>query len=239
MSVLEKHVPLKNHQIQRSITIVFAAMRAQIVFLLLIEAVMVHGNFLKNAFSGGKSSAGKSSGGSVSTLKAEILNLAKAVDRGISETPQQREEMLGLFEQLEKKNKYKESLKSPLINAVWNLQYTTSDSILGRNGSPKVGNILQIIDGPNLYAKNSETVNYFGLFNVPRTVTAALTPMSGSKVAVQFKRFTVGPLAFNAPDSFKGELDITYIDEDLRLSRGDKGNIFVLTRFADLPTDKP
>ena len=209
-------------------------MRAQIVFFFLIEAVMVQSNFLKNAFSGGKSS-----GGSVSTLKAEILNLAKAVNRGLTETPQQREEMLGLFEQLEKKNKYKESLKSPLINAVWNLQYTTSDSILGRNGSPKVGNILQIIDGPNLYAKNSETVNYFGLFKVPRTVTAALTPISGSKVAVQFKRFTAGPLAFNAPESFKGELDITYIDEDLRLSRGDKGNIFVLTRFADLPTSKP
>ena len=173
--------------------------------------------------------------GSVTNLKSEILSLARKVDRGLKETPTEKEAMLTLFEQLEKKNKYKESLKSSLINAIWKVEYTTSDSILGRGGSQRVGPILQTIDGPNLFAENTDTVNYFGLLKVPRSVTAALTPMTGSKVAVQFKKFTLGPIGFNAPESFKGELDITYIDEDLRLSRGDKGNIFVLTRYADLP----
>lgn len=181
-------------------------------------------------------SRGKASGMPVAALKSEILTLASKVDRGFIETSEEKETMLKLFEQLEKKNKFKDSLKSPLINAVWDLKYTTSDSILGRNGSKRIGPILQIIDGPNLFAKNTETLSFLGFINVPRSVTAALTPMTGSKVAVQFKKFTVGPLAFNAPESFKGELDITYIDEDLRLSRGDKGNIFVLTRFSDLPS---
>lgn len=178
--------------------------------------------------------AGKGSA-SVITLKSDILNLARKVNRGFTETPADKETMLSLFEQLEKKNKYKDSLKSSLINAVWNLEYTTSDSILGRGGSPRVGPILQTIDGTNLSAKNTETVNYFGVLKVPRSVTATLVPLTGSKVAVQFKKFMLGPIGFNAPESFKGELDITYIDEDLRLSRGDKGNIFVLTRYADLP----
>ena len=30
----------------------------------------------------------------------------------------------------------------------------------------------------------------------------------------------------------RGELDTTYLDETLRVSRGDKGNLFVLTREA-------
>lgn len=200
-----------------------------LVFILLSQIFAVEGNFLKNMMQPGKGSA------SVINLKSDILNLARKVERGFTETPAEKESMLSLFEQLEKKNKYKDSLKSSLINAVWNLEYTTSDSILGRGGSKRVGPILQTIDGTNLSAKNTETVNYFGVLKVPRSVTATLVPLTGSKVAVQFKKFTLGPIGFNAPESFRGELDITYIDEDLRLSRGDKGNIFVLTRYADLP----
>lgn len=193
--------------------------------------LVVTSNFLKTLFAGVKGGGGVQ----VPALKTEILALARQTKRGLTETPAERDQMLVLFEQLEKKNKYKDSLKSPLVNAIWDLEYTTSDSILGRGGAVKVGPILQTIDAPNLYAFNSEVVNYFGFLKLPRTVSAELTPMSTSKVAVQFKKFTVGPIGFNAPDSFKGELDITYIDEDLRLSRGDKGSIFVLTRYADLP----
>lgn len=58
--------------------------------------------------------------------------------------------------------------------------------------------------------------------------------MSKSKVAVQFKQFSIGPITFNAPSSFKGELDVTYLDKEVRLSRGDKGNIFVLTSYSEL-----
>lgn len=197
----------------------------------IFQVQLICGNFLDNMLPGGKAARMP-----VAALKSEILSLASEVKRGLIETPEQKDEMLKLFELLETKNKYKDSLNSPLINAVWDLKYTTSDSILGRNGSKRVGQILQTIDAPNLFAKNTETLRFLGIIDVPRSVTAALTPVTGSKVTVQFKKFTVGPLAFNAPDSFKGELDITYIDEDLRLSRGDKGNIFVLTRFSDLPT---
>ena len=32
-----------------------------------------------------------------------------------------------------------------------------------------------------------------------------------------------------APPSAAGELDITYLDDSLRISRGDKGTLFILT----------
>ncbi len=39
----------------------------------------------------------------------------------------------------------------------------------------------------------------------------------------QFK--LLGLVAINAPENARGKLDITYVDEDLRISRGDKGAV--------------
>lgn len=72
-----------------------------------------------------------------------------------------------LFEKLEKSGK-KDSLSDPSVNGLWLLEYTTSDSILGRKGSPKVGPIYQLIDAVNLKAMNSETVLYFNFLKIPR-----------------------------------------------------------------------
>jgi hypothetical protein len=167
----------------------------------------------------------------VKSLKVELLDLSRSVARGLKETPEDRTKILNLFEKIEKLNKSKSPLKQPsLADGIWKLEYTTSDSILGRKSFKKEGDIKQIIDTKRLYAENQEVVSYFG-FKVPRKVTAELTPMTASKVAVQFKVFSIGPISFNAPASARGELDITYVDENLRLSRGDKGNIFVLTRL--------
>lgn len=144
--------------------------------------------------------------------------------------------MLDMFERLEKLNPTKKVLADPKTSGRWLLRYTTSDSILGRGGSPRIGEIVQVLDTKGLKASNSETVKY-GPFSVARKVKAELNPISSSEVAVQFKQFLFGSpnpfLTVPAPESFKGRLDVTYVDADLRLSRGDKGNIFVLVKESD------
>ena len=72
---------------------------------------------------------------------------------------------------------------------------------------------------------------YYGLVDVPRSVSAELAPVNGRLTEVMFKRFMLGPIGFDAPDTARGSLDITYLDDEVRLTRGDKGNIFVLTRM--------
>ena len=163
-------------------------------------------------------------------LKTKILNLADETNRGLTATPEQEQEMQNLFEKLERMNPTKNPLLTEKVNGDWSLDYTTSDSILGKGGFPRIGKIVQKIDTNNLSAENSEVVSYFGV-KVPRKITAELSPENGKFTNVLFKKFFLGPISFDAPDSFRGTLDITYLDDEVRLTRGDKGNIFVLTRM--------
>jgi PAP_fibrillin len=78
-------------------------------------------------------------------------------------------------------------------------------------------------DAPKLKARNNESWPYFN------AVTASLTRESQSRVAVKFEQFRIfNTVPVTAPDSARGWLDTTFVDEELRVSRGDKGNLFVL-----------
>lgn len=164
-------------------------------------------------------------------LKLELLDLAAETERGLIATPEQQDQIRKKFEWLERLNPTVKPLKSDKINGVWDLRYTTSGSILGKgDGLPRIGPIKQMIDTTNLAAYNSEVVNLFGI-NVPRKVTAQLMPRNDKLTNVQFKRFSIGPVGFDAPERFTGSLDVTYLDDEFRLTRGDKGNIFILTKL--------
>ena len=164
-------------------------------------------------------------------LKKEILSLSNETKRGLIATEGQKEAIEEKFKQLEKLNPTPKPLLSNKVNGDWSLEYTTSDSILGKGGSPRIGPIVQKIDTVTKMAENSEVVQYFGWLPVGRKITAQLIPQTAQFTDVQFKQFTVGPVSFKAPSSFKGSLDVTYVDDELRLSRGNGGNIFVLTRM--------
>lgn len=81
----------------------------------------------------------------------------------------------------------------------------------------------QAINADTLRAQNMESWPFFN------QVTADLTPLNAKKVAVKFDCFRIaGLIPVKAPGRARGELEITYLDEDLRVSRGDKGNLFIL-----------
>uniref|UniRef100_A0A6N2KEJ1 Plastid lipid-associated protein/fibrillin conserved domain-containing protein n=2 Tax=Salix TaxID=40685 RepID=A0A6N2KEJ1_SALVM len=59
--------------------------------------------------------------------------------------------------------------------------------------------------------------------------TANLVPLNTRRVAVKFDFFRIaGLIPIQSPGSGRGQLEITYLDEELRISRGDRGNLFVL-----------
>ncbi|KAJ0010184.1 hypothetical protein Pint_32957 [Pistacia integerrima] len=64
--------------------------------------------------------------------------------------------------------------------------------------------------------------------------TANLVPLNSKRVAVKFDYFKIASLIpIKSPGSGRGQLEITYLDDELRISRGDRGNLFIL-KMVDL-----
>uniref|UniRef100_A0A7C9DQZ2 Plastid lipid-associated protein/fibrillin conserved domain-containing protein n=1 Tax=Opuntia streptacantha TaxID=393608 RepID=A0A7C9DQZ2_OPUST len=158
-------------------------------------------------------------------IKEELLQAIEPLDRGADATPEDQQRIDQLTRKLEAVNPTKEPLKSDLLNGKWELIYTTSKSIL-QTERPKFLRSrvnYQAINLDTLRAQNMETWPFFN------QVTADLTPLNSRKVAVKFDYFKIlGLIPVKAPETARGSLEITYLDEDLRVSRGDKGNLFIL-----------
>ncbi|XP_074272844.1 putative plastid-lipid-associated protein 4, chloroplastic [Silene latifolia] len=158
-------------------------------------------------------------------VKEQLLQAIQPLDRGADATLDDQQTIDQLTRKLEALNPTKEPLKSDLLNGKWELIYTTSTSIL-QTQRPKFLRSrvnYQAINADTLRAQNMESWPFFN------QVTADLTPVNSKKVAVKFDYFKIGGLIpVKAPDRARGSLEITYLDEDLRVSRGDKGNLFIL-----------
>ncbi|XP_062029801.1 probable plastid-lipid-associated protein 4, chloroplastic [Rosa rugosa] len=166
-----------------------------------------------------------SKGKDAKTLKEELLDAIASLDRGADATPEDQQAVDQIARKLEAVTPVKEPLKSGLLDGKWELLYTTSKSIL-QTGRPKFLRSrvnYQAINVDTLRAQNMES---WPTFN---QVTADLTPLNARKVAVKFDYFKIaGLIPVKAPDRARGALEITYLDEELRVSRGDKGNLFIL-----------
>ncbi|KAJ6711382.1 hypothetical protein OIU79_007768 [Salix purpurea] len=155
-------------------------------------------------------------------LKEELLEAIDPLDRGADAIPEDQQRVDEIARKLEAVNPTKEPLKSDLLNGKWELLYTTSQSIL-QTQRPKLlrsKTNYQAINADTLRAQNMESWPFFN---------QTLTPLSAKKVAVKFDLFKIlGLIPVKAPGRARGELEITYLDEELRVSRGDKGNLFIL-----------
>ncbi|XP_015165052.1 probable plastid-lipid-associated protein 4, chloroplastic isoform X2 [Solanum tuberosum] len=127
-----------------------------------------------------------------------------------------------------------ESLKQELLEAIAPLdrgaEATPEDQKLV-DQRPKFlranGKIYQAINADTLRAQNMETWPFFN------QATANLVPLNARRVAVKFDSFTIASLIpIKNRGSGRGELEITYLDEELRISRGNQGNLFIL-RMVD------
>ena len=158
-----------------------------------------------------------------SQAKAKLLDVVKSGGSN--------DEVLTALQGVERLSFGDAKLSSPLLPGNWLMVWTTSDSIAGKSRASLFQTPTppeQLIDIENGRALNAEKV-----LGITNSVQADITPATKNKVNVQFKKFKVGPVGFNAPESFKGELSVTYLDDDMRISRGDKGNAFILLRESN------
>jgi hypothetical protein len=163
-------------------------------------------------------------------LKEDILSISDKTKRGLNASPKETEKISDLVNELEKLNPIRKPFESNEINSFWTLRYTSSSKLIGKGSFNVRNNIKQRIDAKALTAENYEEVKYFGLIPVVQRNFARLKQVSDSKVKVEIHKIMIGPLIIPLPINLKGDLSVTYLDKQMRITRGNKGGLFVLTK---------
>ncbi|KAA8493936.1 putative plastid-lipid-associated protein 4, chloroplastic [Porphyridium purpureum] len=172
----------------------------------------------------------------VEQAKQELLGLLKKarLGRAVANDEALRAEYNSAIANVERLNSSKEPVYDRNLSVRWRLVYTDSQSILGTKRPPIArpnDDIFQTIDASKAQVVNEETTMLFGVLPAKVAVRASLEIKSSTRVNVKFEEFSfLGFLKVKAPDTFRGWLETTYLDESLRISRGNLGNVFVLIK---------
>lgn len=190
--------------------------------------------------------------------KATLLETIAGKNRGLLTTDTERLAILAAIAQLEDRNPTPRPVEAiDLLEGDWRLLYTTSRGILGIDQFPflKLGQVYQCIRAAELKVYNIAEVYGLPLLEGLVSVAARFQPVSERRVNVKFERSILGLkriMGYQTPSSFirqiesgqkfaaidfnienrdqQGWLDITYLDKDLRIGRGNEGSVFVLTK---------
>jgi hypothetical protein len=186
-------------------------------------------------------------------LKRDLRDAVAGLDRGIFGAPSARRERADAAARaLEALNPTPAPLteRMDLVAGEWRLLYTTvtiagvRKTRLGLREFVKLGVFAQRIDAGKKEAVNEIGFSVSGLgaaLEGSLTVRATYEVVSPQRVAIAFAGSTLAPSRLEAlfranydlllsifnPD---GWLDVTYVDEELRIGRDDKGHLFVLER---------
>ncbi|KAL6885892.1 hypothetical protein ACP4OV_010153 [Aristida adscensionis] len=197
---------------------------------------------------------------SVGDIKAALRRALDGADRGIfGMTSAKRLEIHGLVELIESRNPTQEptAVLQEKVDGCWKLIYTTI-SILGKKRTKlglrdfiSLGDFLQIINVKEyvtyLHPKEKAinvikfSARALKIFSGQLTIEASYSVTSKTRVDIKLESSTIIPdqlmnifqknydllLAIFNPE---GWLEITYVDESLRIGRDNKENIFVLER---------
>ncbi|URE30321.1 hypothetical protein MUK42_07439 [Musa troglodytarum] len=194
--------------------------------------------------------------GTIDDIKAALYQALTGIDKGIfGATSSKKSEVAGFVETLESRNPtpYPTDHLRDKVDGCWKLVYSTI-SILGSTRTKlglrdfiSLGDFFQIIDVAKEKATNVIKFNLRGLqlLSGQLTIEASYRIASKTRVDIKLERSNITPdqlmkifeknldllLAIFNP---QGWLEITYVDESMRIGRDDKGNIFVLERNDDI-----
>ena len=191
-------------------------------------------------------------------VKSTLLDAIAGTNRGLLATETQKQAILAAIASLEDFNPNPRPLEtSHLLEGDWRLLYTTSKALLNLDRFPlnKLGQIYQ-----SIRVETTSVYNIAEIYGLPSleglvSVAAKFEPVSERRVQVKFQRFVIGLqqlIGYKSPADFiqqiesgkkftaidfpikndqqQGWLDITYIDQNLRIGRGNEGSVFVLSK---------
>lgn len=187
-------------------------------------------------------------------LKTQLFQEVNGINRGIFGVPSSKKsDIETLVKLLESQNPTPDpTWNLDKVGGCWKLVYSTITILgskrtkLGLRDFITLGDFLQTIDVDKSKAVNVINFNARGLslLNGKLTIEASFKIASNSRVDIKYDNSTITPdqlmnvfrknydllLAIFNPE---GWLDITYVDDTMRIGRDDKGNIFILERSEE------
>jgi hypothetical protein len=188
--------------------------------------------------------------------KQVLLEAIAPVKRGLEVTENQSKEILSAVVYLEESNPNPAPFEVPeLLLGDWRLLFTSSKELLGLDRLPvlRTQDIYQCIRVGKIY----NVAEFVGLPLLEGLVSvcANFTPVSKQRVNVRFERSVLGLqrlLKYKNVSEFikvlesqvklpavdfpitstnqKGWLETTYLDDNLRIGRGNEGSLFILEK---------
>ncbi|NEP34398.1 PAP/fibrillin family protein [Moorena sp. SIO3B2] len=190
--------------------------------------------------------------------KAELLEAIAGKNRGLLASKTDKTAILAAVTELEGRNPTPRPLEAQdLLDGNWRLLYTTSQELLNLDGFPLVqlGQIYQCVRTSDTKIYNIAELSGIPYLEGVVSVCASFEPVSQCRVNVSFERSIIGLqsfLSYSSANDFieqieagkrfpaidfpinrdnqQGWLEITYLDDDLRIGRGNQGSLFVLTK---------
>lgn len=190
--------------------------------------------------------------------KSQLLEAIAGTNRGLLATDADKVAILSAVAQLEDHNPTPRPLEaSDRLDGNWRLLYTTSKGLLNLNRVPllQLGQIYQCIRTSTSKIYNIAEFGGLPYLEGLVAVTAKFEPVSQQRVKVTFDRSISGLqslISYRSPKEFihqieigkkfpaidfniksgdqQGWLDTTYLDDQLRIGRGNEGSVFVLAK---------
>ncbi|XP_057972168.1 fibrillin-5, chloroplastic isoform X2 [Malania oleifera] len=173
---------------------------------------------------------------SVAQIKSDLYEALQGISRGIfGVTSTKKHEIEGLVNLLESQNPTPDpTLNLEKVDGRWKLVYSTVTILgskrtkLGLRDFITLGDFFQTIHVSEGKAVNMIQfyVRGLNLLNGQLTVEASFKIVSKSLMSVFRKNYNLLLSIFNP----EGWLEISYVDDEMRIGRDDKGNIFILER---------
>ena len=192
------------------------------------------------------------------TAKTRLLAAIAGKNRGLLAKESDRQIIRDAIDRLEDQNPTERPTEATeLLGGDWRLIYTTAMEWWNVEIPPfvKLGQVYQCIRFESGKFYNIAEIDGLPYLDSIFSVSAKFEPLSERRISVQFQRRIVGLqniIDYQSPEEFverleagqqlnaidmpadardqKNWLDTTYLDEDLRIGRGNRGTLYVLSK---------
>ncbi|KAJ8528400.1 hypothetical protein K7X08_022092 [Anisodus acutangulus] len=170
-------------------------------------------------------------------LVDSILSKVMQTDRGVLLKREEHKKVAEVAQELQRFC-VDEPVKCPLIFGEWDVVYCSNPTSPGGGYRSAFGRLffktnemIQVVEAPDII-RNKVAFSLFGFLDGEVSLKGKLNVLDEKWIQVIFEppELKVGGLDFQYGGESEVKLEITYIDEKIRLGKGSRGSLFVFQR---------